>query len=83
MTTSLTIREAEVTRLVAEGLLNKQIAHRLNMVDSTVKCHVSRVLEKLRLSSRGKLTLWHLAHADEAERERIFAMVRPKVEKAA
>ncbi|MDP8966986.1 MAG: response regulator transcription factor [Actinomycetota bacterium] len=43
----LTEREAEVLRLIAEGLSNSEIATRLTVSLETVKTHVARVLTKL------------------------------------
>jgi two-component system nitrate/nitrite response regulator NarL len=48
----LTRRELEIMRLVAQGLSNKQIAHRLVITEGTVKNHVHNALEKLHLSNR-------------------------------
>jgi NarL family two-component system response regulator YdfI len=45
-------RELEVLDLVAEGLSNKLIAHRLNISEHTVKTHVASIFAKLGASSR-------------------------------
>jgi DNA-binding NarL/FixJ family response regulator len=48
----LTDRELEVLELVAEGLSNKMIAHRLGISEHTVKTHVASIFAKLGASSR-------------------------------
>jgi NarL family two-component system response regulator YdfI len=48
----LTAREFEVLDLVAEGLSNKLIAHRLSISEHTVKTHVASIFAKLGASSR-------------------------------
>jgi FixJ family two-component response regulator len=53
----LTPREDQVIRLVARGLLNKQIAAELGTVEKTVKVHRARALAKLEISSVAELVL--------------------------
>ena len=38
--------------MLAEGLLNKQIAYELGVSEATIKAHVSAVLQKLGVDSR-------------------------------
>ena len=55
---ALTPRELDVLHLVAEGLGNQQIARRLGVAVTTVRTHLSRLYEKLRLQSRVELALF-------------------------
>lgn len=48
----LTRREAEIVRLIEDGLSNKEIAGRLHIEVSTVKNHVHNILDKLQLHNR-------------------------------
>ena len=48
----LTPREREVLQLMAEGLPNKVIAHRLSISEHTVKFHINAILSKLGAQSR-------------------------------
>jgi DNA-binding NarL/FixJ family response regulator len=54
----LTSRELEIVRLVAAGLRNKEIAHRLFVKEGTVKIHLHNIYRKLSLGSRMALTLY-------------------------
>ena len=49
---SLTPQQLRVLGMLREGLLNKQIAHELDVGATTVKKHVSEILRKLRVNSR-------------------------------
>jgi DNA-binding NarL/FixJ family response regulator len=50
--TSLTPQQIRVLRMLGEGLLNKQIAFKLNVSEATIKAHVSAILQKLKVDSR-------------------------------
>jgi DNA-binding NarL/FixJ family response regulator len=54
---SLTGRETEVLRLLAQGKANKEIAHSLRISEKTVKDHVSSILAKLGMQSRTQAAL--------------------------
>lgn len=49
---SLTPQQTRVLGMLAEGLLNKQIAYELSVSEATIKAHVSAVLQKLGVDSR-------------------------------
>lgn len=49
---SLTPRQRKVLFLIGEGKLNKEIAHELDIAETTVKAHVSAVLRKLHVHNR-------------------------------
>jgi len=48
----LSPRELEVLRLVANGFSNKEIAAKLNVVEGTIKIHMTNILSKLRAADR-------------------------------
>ncbi|MCC7207988.1 MAG: response regulator transcription factor [Anaerolineae bacterium] len=58
----LTEREREVLSLMVEGLNNREIAERLVISNSTVKNHVSNILDKLRTSSRTQAVAMAVEH---------------------
>lgn len=51
-------RELDVVGLVAQGLSNKEIAHRLHLSVRTVESHVRHVLTKTGLANRTQLATW-------------------------
>ena len=57
----LTHREQEVTRLVAEGLRNEDIANKLGISEHTTRNYLSHIFEKLGLSSRVELVIYSLS----------------------
>jgi NarL family two-component system response regulator YdfI len=52
LTEQITSRETDVLRMLAEGLVNKDIAVRLGISEHTVKFHISSILDKLGASTR-------------------------------
>ncbi|HZW19932.1 response regulator transcription factor [Noviherbaspirillum sp.] len=54
---NLTERQKEVLSLLILGLSNKMIARKLNIVESTVKIHVSAILRELKVASRTQAML--------------------------
>lgn len=55
--TNLSAREIEVLKLVARGLSNKEIGSALNVVEGTVKVHLTSILAKLEVSDRTQAIL--------------------------
>lgn len=49
---SLTPQQFRVLMMIADGLLNKQIAYELEISEATIKAHVTAILRKLGLYSR-------------------------------
>ena len=54
----LTKRQAEVLTWIQRGASNKQIAKTLNITESTVKIHVSRLLKLYAVRSRQQLAIY-------------------------
>lgn len=55
----LSAREQEITRHVAEGLSNGEIAGRLAITEATVKAHLTSIFQKLSLRGRGQLAAFY------------------------
>jgi DNA-binding NarL/FixJ family response regulator len=51
----LTPREHQITTLVSTGLSNKEIARRLYVAEGTVKVHLHRIFQKVRVRNRTAL----------------------------
>lgn len=54
---TLTPQQMRVLTMIREGLLNKQIAHELQVGETTVKAHVSEILRKLHVYSRTRAVI--------------------------
>ena len=53
----LTAREIEVIGLVVDGLSNREIGRSLGVQEQTVKNHVARIMDKLKVRNRVELAL--------------------------
>ena len=58
----LTPREAEVLRLLAQGLNNREIAERLVITEATVKTHVNNIFSKADLRDRAQAVVYAIRH---------------------
>ena len=61
----LSERERRIVKLVGEGYSNKEIAACLNMADSTVRHHLTRIFDKLGVPNRQKLLVRTHQHGIE------------------
>ena len=59
---TLSPREEQVVRLLAQGLANKQIARSLGISERTVKVHVSSIFRRLGVADRTSAALWSRDH---------------------
>ncbi|MBY6191155.1 response regulator [Microbulbifer agarilyticus] len=53
--TQLTPQQLKIFQMIAQGMLNKQIAYDLDITEPTVKSHVTAILRKLELRDRKQL----------------------------
>lgn len=59
---NLTAREIEVLELIADGMINKEIARELYISEKTVKNHVSNIFKKLNVSDRTQAAIYAFKH---------------------
>ena len=59
---SLTEREADILRLIADGRSNKEIAAALYLTEGTIKGYVSTILDKLGVEDRTQAALYAVKH---------------------
>ncbi|MGZ4748888.1 MAG: response regulator [Oryzihumus sp.] len=59
---SLSARERQVLRLIADGLANKQIGRALGISERTVKVHVGNVFRRIGVSDRTSAAMWARDH---------------------
>lgn len=57
---SLTIREAEILAMIAQGLSNRQIGERLFISEKTVRNHLSHIFEKIGVQDRTQAALYSI-----------------------
>ncbi|HJU00652.1 MAG TPA: response regulator transcription factor, partial [Actinomycetes bacterium] len=58
----LSPREREVSRLIAQGLTNREISRALSISEKTVGSHVDHIMTKLDLRSRTRIAVWAVQH---------------------
>lgn len=58
----LTERQRDVLRLLADGMANKDICHRLDLSEGTVKVHIAAIFRSLDVRNRTKAARTYLAH---------------------
>lgn len=66
---TLTRRQLEVARLVADARSNKEIAAALRLSERTVEGHVEQIFNKLGFNSRVQLTAWVLRNDPESRQD--------------
>ena len=62
---SLTRRELEILRLVAEGLTNDEIGKKIFISEKTVKTHLTNIFDKLKVNNRFKAALMIMGNRQE------------------
>lgn len=59
---SITTREVEVLRLVAQGMTNEQVANQLFISPRTVNTHLTSIFGKIGVSTRSAATRYAIDH---------------------
>jgi two-component system nitrate/nitrite response regulator NarL len=60
--TTLSEREGQIIKMLAEGHPNKLIARRCDLTEATIKVHMKSILRKLRVANRTQAALWAVQH---------------------
>ena len=64
----LSAREQEILGLVADGLVDREIARNLFLSRGTVRVHMSHIVHKLEVSSREEAVTWYRQRVDSLPR---------------
>ena len=64
---TLTKRETEILKLVAEGLTNEEIGKKIFISEKTVKTHLTNIFDKLKVNNRFKAALLIMGHSNSPE----------------
>lgn len=64
---TLTKRETEILKLVAEGLTNEEIGKKIFISEKTVKTHLTNIFDKLKVNNRFKAALLIMGHRNNFE----------------
>ena len=75
---SLTPQQFRVLMMVAEGLLNKQIAYELDVSEATIKAHVTAIFRKLGVQNRTQALVLAISALNiEDKKCKIFKLRQP------
>jgi DNA-binding NarL/FixJ family response regulator len=67
---TLTKRETEILRLVAEGLTNEEIGKKIFISEKTVKTHLTNIFDKLKVNNRFKAALLIMGQSSDPDLSR-------------
>ena len=73
----LTPREKDIVRAVVMGQVNKEIAESLKISEYTVKHHLTRIFDKLRVANRVELAVFALTHGLADHTHPVPTIARP------